>query len=164
MSFTRYNYDECRTKKILQESTGPGRYMLNTPGNGCSPCFMSDPRIRLQKWGGNLMKVSNGHPIDIDSDLIGITRKLSKDCKQKEFPNKGVVQTQKINYTTCKPFINETRTTHPAWMYKDLEQTRKYPLFLNPQENVCIPFINNLNTRILEKDNYKPEIPCPWNK
>ena len=163
MSFTRYNYDKCRTIKMLQESTGPGRYMLNTPGNGCDPCFMSDPHIRLQKWGGNLMNVRNGHPIDIDSDLMGITRKLSKDCKKSEYPNKGVVKAQKVNYTTCKPFINETRTTHPAWMYKDLEQTRKYPLFLNPQENVCIPFINNLNTRMLEKDNYKPEIPCPWN-
>ena len=25
-------------------------------------------------------------------------------------------------------------------------------LFLNPQENVCIPFQNNLNTKLLEKD------------
>ena len=32
---------------------------------------MKDPFIRLQKWGGNLMGVYNGHPIDIDSDLNG---------------------------------------------------------------------------------------------
>jgi len=25
-------------------------------------------------------------------------------------------------------------------------------LFLNPQENVCYPFENNLNTSLLEKD------------
>jgi hypothetical protein len=31
MSFTRFNYDPCRTKKLLEESTGPGRYMLNKP-------------------------------------------------------------------------------------------------------------------------------------
>ena len=31
MAFCRYNYDECRTKKKLQESTGPGRYILNVP-------------------------------------------------------------------------------------------------------------------------------------
>ena len=37
MAFTRFNYDECRTKKILQQATGPGRYMLNVPGNGCKP-------------------------------------------------------------------------------------------------------------------------------
>ena len=39
MAFTRYNYDDCRTKKKLQESTGPGRYSLNMPGNGPTPCF-----------------------------------------------------------------------------------------------------------------------------
>jgi len=160
MAFTRFNYDECRTTKILQESTGPGRYMLNTPGSGCNPCFMSDPHIRMQKWGANLMRVKDGHPIDIDSDLIGITRKLTRDCQSKEYPNKGVVDAQNRSFPTCAPFTDETRTTHPAWMYKDLEQTRKHPLFLNPQENLCMPFMNNLNTRILEKDNYVPEIPC----
>ena len=39
MAFCRYNYDDCRTKKKLQESTGPGRYILNVPGNGSDPCF-----------------------------------------------------------------------------------------------------------------------------
>ena len=48
-------------------------------------------------------------------------------------------------------------------MYKDLEQSRRYPLFLDPQENVCKHFQNNLNTRLLEKDNHKPIIPCSWN-
>ena len=59
MAFTRYNYDDCRTKKKLQESTGPGRYRLNVPGNGSKPCFFNDPQIRLQKWGANLENVIN---------------------------------------------------------------------------------------------------------
>ena len=54
MSFTRFDYDECRTAKKLQELTGPGRYMLNTPGPGCNLCFYEDPQIRLQGWGANL--------------------------------------------------------------------------------------------------------------
>ena len=70
MAFTRFNYDECRTKKILQESTGPGRYILNTPGNGCKPCFINDPQIRMQGWGANLRSVPGGAPIDINSDLL----------------------------------------------------------------------------------------------
>ena len=45
MAFTRFNYDPCRTAKLLQESTGPGRYMLNVPGPGCKPCFFEDPEI-----------------------------------------------------------------------------------------------------------------------
>ena len=42
MSFTRFNYDECRTAKLLQESTGPGKYILNTSGIGCKPSFNDD--------------------------------------------------------------------------------------------------------------------------
>ena len=54
MAFTRFNYDECREKKLLQESTGLGRYMLNVPGNGATPPLSADPFNRAQKWGGNL--------------------------------------------------------------------------------------------------------------
>ena len=86
MSFTRFNYDPCRTKKILQESTGPGRYMLNRPGWGDKPVFFNDPQVRMQGWGANLRGVVGGASIDIDSDLIGITRPLSKDCAQKKYP------------------------------------------------------------------------------
>ena len=32
MSFTRFHDDNCRIEKQLQELTGTGRYMLNTPG------------------------------------------------------------------------------------------------------------------------------------
>ena len=34
MAFTRFNYDDARTKKKLQEATGPGRYILNVPAVG----------------------------------------------------------------------------------------------------------------------------------
>ena len=54
MASTRFNYDSGRTIKHLQQSTGPGRYMLNVPGNGDKPEYMEDPHIRLEKWGGNL--------------------------------------------------------------------------------------------------------------
>ena len=161
MAFTRFNYDPCRTVKLLQESTGPGRYMLNTPGNGCAPCYMEDPELRLQKWGANLRKVPGGHPIDIDSDLLGLTRPLTKDCIKKEFPKKGVVVSQKVTYKTCKPNTQQSRVTHPAFMYRDLEQVDWWPLILNPQENVCMRFQNNLNTRLLEKDYFVPKVPCP---
>jgi len=163
MAFTRFNYDPCRTAKLLQESTGPGRYIFNTPG--IRPCYLEDPHIRLQKWGGNLRHVPEGHPIDIDSDLIGITRPLTRDCINHEFPQKGTFYSEKKDYCTINaPFSKQSRTTHPAWMYLDLEQSRKQPLFLNPQESVSgknrLPFYSYLNTRILEKDSFVPKIPC----
>ena len=82
MAFCRFNYDENRTKKKLQESTGPGRWILDVPGNGPDPCFFNDPHIRLQQWGANLDYVVNGAPIDIDSDLKGRTRRLTKYCSK----------------------------------------------------------------------------------
>ena len=39
MAFTRFNYDDARTKKKLQEATDSGRYVLNVPGNGAEPTF-----------------------------------------------------------------------------------------------------------------------------
>ena len=89
MSFTRFDYDNCRTMKQLQELTGPGRYMLNTPGPGCNVCFYNDPQMRMQKWGANLRHVDGGAPIDIDSDLLGITRKLTKDCTKAQYRHKA---------------------------------------------------------------------------
>ena len=89
MAFTRFNYDSCRVKKNLQQATGPGRYILNVPGNaGDKPNVFNDPQLRMQKWGGNLMGVYNGHPIDIDSDLKNVGRKLKKYCKDEKFPQK----------------------------------------------------------------------------
>jgi len=161
MAFTRFDYDDCRTMKKLQELTGPGRYMLNTPGPGCNVCFYDDPQMRLQKWGANLRHVDGGAPIDIDSDLLGITRRLKKDCTGAQYPYAGVVQSERVFYPKCTEAVTkQSRATNPAWLYKDLEQNHRYILFLNPQENVCIPFHNNLNTRLLERDNFKPSFPC----
>ena len=76
MSFTRFYDDNCRIEKQLQEITGSGRYMLNTPGPGNKPCFMEDPYLRLQQWGANLKTNS----INLESDLRGLTRSANKDC------------------------------------------------------------------------------------
>ena len=162
MAFTRFNYDECRTKKILQESTGPGRYMLNKPGPGDNSCMMNDPQIRLQGWGANLRHVPGSSAIDISSDLLGITRPLSF-CARNSYPNHGVVHSNKVEYPTCKAAItDQSRATHPAWLTseKTLFDLEFQPLILNPQENVCMSFHNNLNTRNLERDNFVPKIPC----
>ena len=75
MSFTRFHYDDERTKKNLQQATGASRYILNTPGPGNNVGFMKDPFVRLQKWGGNLRKNNNG-PIEIHSYLIGLKKDI----------------------------------------------------------------------------------------
>lgn len=158
MANTRFNYDKCRTNKLLQEATGPGRYMLDTPGPAHSLVANNDPHYRLQRWGGNLGHVLNGHPIDIDSDLIGLNKNLSK-YNEKRVPSKSKTIINRKHEFKTQNITDQSRTTHPAWMYLDLEQNHKQPLFLDPQANVEMGFTNNLNTRLLERDTHKPIIP-----
>ena len=150
MSFTRFHDDPQRIKKYLQESTDQGRYMLDVPGNGPNPYFMEDPFIRLQKWGANL----HSNTVNIESALIGVGDKLTHDCllNTKTFP-----KAKPINSPACHPFTEQPRTTHPAWTARDLQQDHFKILLLDPQENTCIPFQNNLNTRLIEKDLFTPQ-------
>lgn len=157
MAFTRFNYDPCRTKKQLQQSTGPGRWILDVPGNGANPCYIEDPQIIIQKWGANLRT----NTINLESDLLGVNRKLNRDCLGINNYEKYNVPNEAINYPKCNNlFTEQSRATNPAWWYRDREQVDWYYPPLNPQENTCIPFQNNLNTRILEKDNFTPKRQC----
>lgn len=144
MSFTRFHYDDERIKKNLQQATGTGRYILNTPGPGNNVGFMKDPFVRLQKWGGNLRNNNNG-PIEIHSYLIG----LKKDIITKKYY---------FNEDNNK-ITSQSRTTNPAWLYKDLEQNHRYILLNNPQEHSEINFKHNINTRLVERDNFIPTLP-----
>lgn len=161
MAFTRFKYDDCRTKKSLQQATDPGRWILNVPGNGDKPCYMEDPQIIPQKWGANLRT----NTINLESDLLGVNRHSSRDCLGKDEYQKFNVPNQAIQYPSCNQLTTEqSRATNPAWWYRDLEQTDwQYPP-LNPQVNTCLPFESNLNTRILEKDYFTPKRDCVLNE
>lgn len=157
MACTRFKYDDCRTKKALQQATDPGRWILNVPGNGDRPCYIEDPQIIIQKWGANLRT----NTINLESDLRGVNRKASRDCLGKDTYQQYNVSNQAIEYPSCNnTFTEQSRATNPAWWYRDLEQTDwSYPP-LNPQANTCLPFQNNLSTRILEKDYFTPKREC----
>jgi hypothetical protein len=118
---------------------------------------MEDPQIIVQKWGGSLRT----NTINLEGDLRGVNRHLSRDCLGKDEYTKYNVPNQAIKYPTCNNlFTEQSRATNPAWWYRDLEQVDwQYPP-LNPQANTCMPFQANLNTRILEKDYYTPKRDC----
>jgi hypothetical protein len=131
--------------------------MLNTPGNGEHPAYMADPQIMLQKWGANLRT----HCIDLDSELRGVNRPLSKDCLGKDEYKRFETKSKPIQYPVSYALTTEqSRTIMPAWTARDLEQVNWYYLPLNPQENTCLTFDNNLNTRLLERDHFVAAVPC----
>lgn len=157
MAFTRFKYDEGRTKKSLQQATDPGRWILNVPGNGANPCYIEDPQIIIQKWGGNLRT----NTINLESDLRGVNRQLGRDCLGKDDYKQFSVSSNPIQYPSCvKLTTDQSRATNPAWWYRDLEQPNWDYVPINPQINACMHFENNLSTRILEKDYYTPKRDC----
>ena len=159
MAFTRFHDDQTRIEKQLQESTGIGRYMLNVPGNnGDQPCFMEDPFIRMQKWGANLMT----NTVNLESDLLGLTRKINRDSLTTNNYSANAVSTQKKSYPVCAPSTDQSRATMPAWTFRDLEQANWSILPLNPQENTCFPFENNVSTRLVEKDYFVAKAPTKF--
>ena len=98
-------------------------------------------------------------------DLRGVNRDLSRDCLGKDNYKNYNVPNQPIQYPTCSDLTTaQSRATNPAWWYRDLEQVAwEYPP-LNPQVNTCIPFQNNLSTRVLEKDYFTPKRDCVVNE
>lgn len=161
MANTRYFYDDCRTQKAIDESTYTGNYFLNTPGNaGTNPYLYSDPHIRQQFWGGNLSL----NKTELESDLKGITRKLNKDIPQKndylEYSKNNLLYNKKFSSVYHNEITSQSRATNPAWTYREIDNFNnnvpnnfKY-LHLDPQENTCIPFNHNVQSRIVEKDYY----------
>lgn len=145
MAFTRFSSDVSRQNKYIEESTFSGIYHLNTPGNGLNNKYIEDPHIRLQKWGANL----NSNSCSIESNLRGLNQPLSRD--HHEFKD---VAHKQLSYSKDSFNVNESRSTHPSWLYREKPQQLYGYLPLNPQQNVFIPFQHNSSTRLLEKDYY----------
>ena len=145
MAFTRFKDDPDRVNKYLQESTSIGKYHLNTPGNGLNNPYIDDTHIILQKWGANLQSNS----LLVENELRNLNRPLTRDLNEYKPINTKMYQYPVKNFN-----IDESRSTLPAWIFRDNDNKQKR--FENPlkKQVVNIPFQNNLQTRILEKDYY----------
>ena len=58
--------------------------------------------------------------------------------------------------TINNAITDESRATMPAWQVRDLEQNNWNYLLDNPQAHTEMTFINNIDSRNLEKDNNIP--------
>jgi hypothetical protein len=160
MAFTRFNDDPCRIFKYLEETTNIGNYHINVPGNGLNPQYITDPHIRIQKWGANI----SDNMTDIESDLRRITRHLNRDNKELNEYTKYINDNKIYNLNSNNFPINnmeitqQSRTILPAWTVREIDNIN-YPnnfkyLHYDPQKNIYNPLINNISSRIIEKDEY----------
>lgn len=187
MSFSNLNYDKEAYKQSLNQSVGPGVYTLSNFSN-CKQCYPYPPSVRLQKQGNSHIRGQS--LVDVDSELLGITRKHSKDinrqynpscvndtCTSGEVCGQGVVGTcngrkpgqrhsdnNLQHWTDCFIPAEDTRLSNPSCNLRGTGWNRWEWLCLNPQDRVEIPFDWNINNRLIVKDNHRPCIPNPINQ
>lgn len=152
MACTRKFYDEDETKMNLQRDTGIGRYLLQCPGNGSNPDYINDPHIRLQNHAAN----NCSNLLEVNNYLRGLNKTLCRDSKPSNIDD-SCTPLFDNQYNIINNFTDESRSTNPAWELRGLEQNNLPHLHFNPQEKTEIPFLNNLNTRMLEKDYFHKE-------
>jgi hypothetical protein len=147
MAFTRFKDDPARVNKYLEESTSVGKYHLNTPGNGLMNPYIDDTHIILQKWGANLQSNS----LLVENELRNMGRPLARDSNSYR-----QVDTQMYHYPSKHFNIDESRSSLPAWTFREKAHSRPDFPQRNDQINksMNVPFQNNLQTRVLEKDFY----------
>ena len=156
MATTRIRNDPIRIQKEMDIFTYPGKYNIDVPGPGVQMDYIEDPHLRLQFWGAN--RYTN--MIDIDANLKGYTKKLSRDYLNVDEYTNISVMTDKIKYQNyTREISDETRSTLPAFLFRDVELSRWEEPFINPQSYAEIPFQWNLQTRIIEKDSLYNKTP-----
>jgi len=178
MSFTKLSYDKGAYTSNLNQSVGPGVYRLGEPSISCDKqCYPYPPTVRLQRQG---VSISNKDLlIDVDSELMGITRKLSQDpstryqpegkgllCSSGQPGGQGVSGNCKrdnnlTHWRDCFLPAEDTRLSNPSCNLRGTGWNRWEWLCINPQERVEIPFDWNIQNRIIVKDNHRPCIPTP---
>ena len=163
MSFNRLDYDTCAYKQELSESIGPGEYQLATPNISCEDCFTRDPQLIIQRAGASVAK--HMPMIDVDSELMNITRKLS-NCSSDEFipkfNQKGEIDNnvEMHDFKDCGiPTRENTRLSNPSCNLRGTGWNRWEWLCNNPQERALMPFDTNVSNRLVVKDNHRPVIP-----
>ena len=145
--------DICEMKLKRDKYNMSLGYMLNVPGNGTNPDYFDDPHIRLQKFGANL----SSNVVDINSMLAGVNKQLNRDQYVKNTRDpRFYPHYSEYNFPVIKKAItDQPRATNPAWELRGIEQNNLAYLPTNPQFHTEILFENNINSRMLEKDNYK---------
>lgn len=157
MSFNRLPYDKCAYQHALYETISPGEYVLDR-NNSCKPCFVPDPSIRIQRSGD---AICSKDLIDVDSELLGITRRASLCPNKKYIPSKKdfckADQLPECNALAAEP----TRLSLPPCTNRCVGINRWEWLCKNEQNQVEIPFEYGIQSRVVTRDMHRPCIPHP---
>ena len=153
MSFTRAFDDRERVSDSLHRMTAQGCYGLKVPGNGTRPSYVSDPHIRLQQWGANLRTGC----MNIDGTMRGLGLPLTRDCTNRIA---AVPVGNAIEYGTSSNWTDESRATHPAWLYRTVDRDRSEYPFVDPQYNAESRIWHATSSRDMARDKFEAKGAC----
>jgi len=166
MSFNSLKYDTNSYKHVLAESVASLEYQLGTPQQ-CQECFVKDPSYNLQRAG---VSVDAEMPmIDVDSELMGLTRKLSNNPAEKYLPKEDSAgnpcsDRPKVHRKDCNmPRMEYTNLSNPSCNLRGTGWNRWEWLCQDPQQGVISPLYFGTDTKQLAKDNHRPCLPSMTN-
>jgi hypothetical protein len=152
-AFTRYKYDLGKMVENNEITTGPGRYVLGVPNAYGNAAYITDPTIRMQKWGASHDMSST--KTDVESDLRNLSRPTTRTVCGQYNPN-----TEPQRQLTAMPEAafpqTFARLVDPPCTLRGTGWNRWEWLCQDPQENVMIPFEWAVDSRHAIKDGYHP--------
>ena len=170
MSFNRLSYDEKAYAHVINESTGPGHYMLQRPPISChtnGACFPTTPSVRVDSFGAATCK----NLVDVDSELMGLNRRASRDPNGKYIPTPKAFCDTKLpdgansSGDVCSELDSEnSRLTNPPCTLRSTGWNRWEWMCQNPQDKALLPFQTLINNRLIVKDNHRPCVPRPMDQ
>ena len=131
-------------------SSGISNYMLNDIRVNTKSVFPNDPSIKYQNSG--LYKNKNGDFIDVNSEILNITRPLTNNAEGKWMGGRLIddVELKEINFSS-----RYSRLDQPAFELRGQTKNRWIELPIDPQENAIEPFQRlGTNTHLANVDLY----------
>jgi hypothetical protein len=129
--------NEQLENESMKQSIGPNEYHLNTIQKEGTAVYPWAPTVRIQKIGGSLLGDRN--LTDVDSELIGITRKNSNDPNTHYKPSEEMV----LKYLNLEDgFFHQESTllNNPPTLLRGQVKNRWENVHKDPMQNVLEPF------------------------
>lgn len=151
-SFTRNAYDECALEQKDNETQSSFKWVTDSQVlGGNEACFMAAAPFQQNPFNSVPM-----HTIDVESDLRGQTRSLSKCDSFKYNPQLAKPVDYKVKECTDQRLVSDyTRTNRSCNVLSGVSINRFQTLYENPQENISDNTLIGVNTRLQVKDLYK---------
>jgi len=143
--------DSINNKQMM----GPGMYRLSMAQKDNQPAYPWAPTMISQS--GGVSTIEGVSLVDVDSELMNITRINSKDPKMHYQPDEN----KTISYDHVKDggFHQESELlNNPPSLLKGQTKNRWEPLFIDPQANSIEPFDRRqgADTYLSQIDTYQP--------